>query len=679
MRRWGFLLLLVLAGCATPQAEYVRDDTKYGVTEGPFRGRWWNYYERGRSFLDGGFYTEAREDFALALKERDRDQRWARTYGLHFTPQYFPNREFGVSLYYLEDYSRAITSLEQSYSQQPSARAAYYLRLARQAVSEGDTASPILDITVPGPVVASRTVSLAITASDDNYVSTISVGGRGLDIGVPAPAVQIAAAASIAPGQNTLLIQAVDIAGNRSEQRIEIAGDFDGPAISFDDPVTLPGPIKGTISDPAGLQSLTIAGKEAEMAMVSADTSRFRIDLSQADLQPPLQFVAADALGNISRGEVPTNLVRVADIRSGVVLAGAPRTVRLSSGLVALFAGEQLVAVARGPEADEAPAIRFPNLENGQRYLMDEIVVDLAVSAKHGIRSLTLNEVPVEFLPGRAHQRVSRRIVLDKEGPTDLVAVLVDEEGTQHEANVTVERVLTEVEALSNRLNLAMLGNIWEGPNRAFEAEETFVSDELTRDLYEGGRFDLVTREKLPQVLTEQELAAALGGRNGVSPLRDIVPTDLMVVGMVRRDAASIEIILQAINPETSQLAGYVDVAGPAESKDDLRALVADLALRLTQEFPRVQGHVVGVQSDARIFADLAHADRIRPRMKCLVFRYGAPIVHPGTGQELGRPTEILAEGWFNDVADALSEVRLNAGQKGGIPAIEVQDFVITK
>ncbi|MCP4642187.1 MAG: hypothetical protein GY851_17215, partial [bacterium] len=52
------LTLLVLAGCATSpnRSQYVRNGVQYGVTEGTFRGRWWNFYERGRSFSDGRFW-----------------------------------------------------------------------------------------------------------------------------------------------------------------------------------------------------------------------------------------------------------------------------------------------------------------------------------------------------------------------------------------------------------------------------------------------------------------------------------------------------------------------------------------------------------------------------------------------------------------------------------------------
>lgn len=675
------VLLLLTAGCAFTPTAYHRDGVAYGVTEGPFRGRWWNYYERGRSFLDGGFYEEARQDLALALKERDQDQRWARTYGLHFTPQYFPNREFGVSLYYLNDFAAAVDALERSYAQQPSARAACYLRLAREAMSQGDTAAPVMELSLPDGLarVARRTIEIAVSAVDDSYISTITVDGRPVDWGTPAPQLQRTVSVAVQPGANLTTVQVTDVAGNVTESPIVFEGDFDGPVVSFSSPVSVPGTVEGVIADPAGIQGITIAGVEATLSAGTDGAAQFHVTLDREHLGTAPRFVATDGLGNMSQGALPVDTLRVAELPSGLMLASAPTLVHLGGNLTALYLGNQLAAVAKVSEPEQGLMVRFTNLEQGQRYLMDEIVVDLEISAEAGIKSLTLNGAPVAVLPDRTRQRVSSRVALPKEGPLEISAVLEDSTGERRETRVTVERALTAVESLANRLSLAVLGNIWEGPNRGVEAEETFVADELSRLLYEQGRFNLLTRQQLPQVLTEQELAAAIGSRNGASPLRELIPAELMLVGLVRRDAGTIEIILQAISPETSQLMGYADVAGIAETKDALRALVADLALRFTQEFPRVQGQIVDTRRGGTLYSDLAKADRIRPRMKCVVFRQGAPILDPATGTELGRPADVLAEGWFDDVTDSLSSVHIGTQTTPDSPAIEVLDFVITK
>ena len=90
---------VLLAGCASKEnANYQREGVQYGTTKGVFHGRWWNYYERGSSYLSGKYYAEAMSDLRQALAGRGADTWRARTYGLHFV-EYFPNRELGVAYF----------------------------------------------------------------------------------------------------------------------------------------------------------------------------------------------------------------------------------------------------------------------------------------------------------------------------------------------------------------------------------------------------------------------------------------------------------------------------------------------------------------------------------------------------------------------------------------------------
>src|SRR4030042_376856 len=135
--------------------ECVKDGVKYGVVKGNFREEWWNYQERGMSYLEGGCYEPALADLDHAIKLRrqvDRkegDQRRARTYGMHFA-DYFGHREKGIALFELGQVDQAIQELETSLSSAEAARAQYYLDKARKAKLEetqADTAAPTVEIT----------------------------------------------------------------------------------------------------------------------------------------------------------------------------------------------------------------------------------------------------------------------------------------------------------------------------------------------------------------------------------------------------------------------------------------------------------------------------------------------------------------------------------------------------
>ncbi len=104
---WGILVCCFTA-CSSIPERYLRyrNGVAYGKTEGNFRHRWWNYYERGLSYAEGEFYMEAVVDLHKALTYRDKDQRAARTYGHHLI-DYFPNRELGIIYYLSGKYSDA--------------------------------------------------------------------------------------------------------------------------------------------------------------------------------------------------------------------------------------------------------------------------------------------------------------------------------------------------------------------------------------------------------------------------------------------------------------------------------------------------------------------------------------------------------------------------------------------
>ncbi|HEX3135262.1 MAG TPA: hypothetical protein VHX44_16975, partial [Planctomycetota bacterium] len=135
------LASLLLNGCGAsrgPEPKVV-DGQTFGTTTVPFRGRWWQYYERGVSWSLGGFWAEAESDFREALKLRLTDNRRARTYGMHFV-QCFVHRELGAVLLEQNRLDEAENQLRISLVQEPSAKAEFLL--ARVATLRGVAAAP---------------------------------------------------------------------------------------------------------------------------------------------------------------------------------------------------------------------------------------------------------------------------------------------------------------------------------------------------------------------------------------------------------------------------------------------------------------------------------------------------------------------------------------------------------
>ena len=163
----------IFLGCASDsQRIYVKEGKQYGKVKGPFRHRWWNHYERGLSYADGEFYKEAEADLREALRQRDKDQRMARTYGMHFI-DYFPHRELGIVYYQLGDLGPAKEELDLSLRQFPSAKARFYLDRVRKALIE----QKALKISPPRLTLDFKTQ--VVWTRRDRQKSTPLYGGRG--------------------------------------------------------------------------------------------------------------------------------------------------------------------------------------------------------------------------------------------------------------------------------------------------------------------------------------------------------------------------------------------------------------------------------------------------------------------------------------------------------------------
>lgn len=177
------LVAALLASCGRREAApRVVDGVAYGTTRAPFRGRWWQHYERGVSWSLGGFWAEAEADFRACLRQRATDSRRARTYGMHFV-QCFAHRELGAVLLERGALEEAEREVRLSLAQEPSAKAEYLLERIL-ALRAGRPAPP----TPAAAVAPTITVDLLASAEAEAGAGAVAVTGAVAG-GVPLEAV----------------------------------------------------------------------------------------------------------------------------------------------------------------------------------------------------------------------------------------------------------------------------------------------------------------------------------------------------------------------------------------------------------------------------------------------------------------------------------------------------------
>ncbi len=659
----ALLLLAMASGCAGMQGDprYVVDGVQYGVTDGAFRGRWWNHFERGRSFLAGGFLEEAESDFRTARDGRTEDTRWARTYGLRFLENYFPNRELGVTLYYQEAYDDAIGYLETSYAQTPSARAAHYLERTREVIVEErglDREPPEIALVEPVPdqVVGETEVTLRGVARDDTYVRNIYIDGVRHPIDVTAPETSFERTVTLAPGSNPIVMAVEDIAGNVTEEEVTLYADLDGPSISFDAPVDIPGVVTGVAVDMSGVERVMVGDQPARLERVSDTMAEFRAVAPALEPGERMPYLAEDGLGNTTRGF----LTAAAD---GASLEARERIQLASRAMSFLPVVSGTAMIGRA-----GLSIQALNLVSGQVIQDQKYLLDFEIVAEAPIDTVRVNGVEIpDIIPGRSRQMKSRRLNLEEEGEHTVTLEVRDETGETARESITITRQLNEIERVA-RLDVCVLG--------------FSVESEVLPPLLQGAGFeDLVTdwmnsrlerrfilRERDPAlfetVLYEQEVSALLGNPREVLAAQELIPAEMLLVGRIYWVLDSLEIILEGISTELYGHGEIVTIAraeaaGAPETRDGLEHLVDELAYRFLQEVPRVQGHVVDVH-DNQVINTLGNALRVRPNQKAVIFKRGEPIPHPANPDiTIHGAHRTLAEALIRDVDEYSSQAEI--------------------
>ncbi|MBI2422890.1 MAG: hypothetical protein HYV27_08670 [Candidatus Hydrogenedentes bacterium] len=659
-------LVAGLTGCQTaPEtgAVYERDGVRYGVTEGRFRGRWWNYYERGRSFQGGGFFEEAEADFRTALLTRSQDSLWPRSYGMHFLPEYFPNRELGITLFLQGRVEEGKDALEKSLNQQFSARAEYYAGMARTAwlqETNADQKAPWITIKTAADAVSETRFTVEGQAFDDTFVAAIAINGVPVSVLRAAPEVAFRQEIALAPGKNVVELTVRDLLGKETRSEVVLANDVDGPAVSFDPVERATGLIAGVAYDPSGVQVFRVNGTEARLVRGGDTQVRFEFEPASAPGNAPLIFECEDRLGNITRGALSDSVVTGWLQHESVRIAAAGEGV--SMWLPALLSGPGATPVAAEPIG-----IALTNLEEGGKFYQDEIVVALKVEATASIREVSVLGEPVPVNPNRTTQVFTRRIALNA-GANTIEAAASDEAGNTARATRTVTREANALELPGRKLSVALVSNL----DQTGVASTRGVVDLINSNADFGSRFEVVARDTIDTLLNEQELASLVGDKERQLLTQKIIPAEAFFWVRTSLENGVLEIVVDGDSSERiRRIATHVDVAGPVEEQD---RLIADLVTRLQQEFVRAPGQVLR-PDPSRPVCTLSPTGGAENNRKCLVYRI---VTESLGGQEYTIP-EVIAEGFLADVTAATSVVEIVRASGEAVAPIERGHYVVLK
>jgi len=627
---------------ATPEAiktlDLARKKQPAVATQGVFRDTFWDFYERGVKYSEAGAWKAAIQDFRAARAKRDKEDRRARTYGVDFI-EYFPVRELGIALYHDGQFKAAVAELEKSLAAYPTAKAAYFYNLARAALlrqAAADPRPPRIKIDAPAEGLLTNALAMEVrgSAESKNQVALVEVNGEGEIIEAAAPSRPFTQVAALTPGANVIQVRAKDLIGQESLATVNVNVDREGPAVIMDNVTRVGGQIRleGTVADNIRLGALLVNGRAVTLGAGAEST--FSVDVPAT--ATAFQIEAADAVGNVTRVRIP-------------IPAGLRQTRRAPDDVVPAAWRKQLPLPSFLQRAGLTLEMEKPPAEVQQ----DSVSIAGVVGSGAGLKELKIN--------GQAHQipaaaatkpfAFSYGVPL-VEGSNTITVMASDQAGKTETRTFTVVRKVEEIAQVGSRLAVAVMPVNHKGQPTPHYAS---ALEAMTDALVNQKRFKVLSRDQLEAILREQKLSATqLVDPATAIRLGKLIAAEAVIAITVNETPKSVEAYAQLISTETSTVLASKDIFDPEKAPGSARAKMVELAAKIKQDYPLVEGAVVMV-SNKRVVVGIGAPKNVRTDMKVIVYQEGQPLIDPSTKEVLDRPIESLGEGLLKEVKEKIS------------------------
>lgn len=656
MNRYGFLLLMFpfLLLCSVRQLS--ADDS------GTFRGKWWNYYDRAIESAETRGWDSAVTDLAKAIAMRERDQRMARTYGMHFI-DYFPHRELGIAYLELGRIREAINELEESLRQEESAKAVFYLNRARKnylGQRPERVTPPVITVEAPlsGTAVKGLSVILRGRVSGDGFVSGLRINNEAYRIDLAKKELKFEQEIQLGDGENRIVITCSDLLGNDSRTEVLLNVDREAPGIMVSDikEELRAGEqfvrIRGIVHDDGGLRTVVVGDQKHQPGGEGA----FAFDVAIRRKSAGEQFVikAADMLGNENEA--------LLDLEKELLAFGRkPEPVLLAFNAPGILSFDKEPPVLKLKEAAELPTVYV------DRYYIEGEAFDNKV-----IEKVLINGTAVST--GKGKKVFFSKMVKLQEGQNRIKVEAVDGSGNRASQELLVRREIPTVMQTAARLSLTVMP-FDSRQKRSEYAELAF--DQLVGAFVDQKRFSVIERARLEAVLQEQKLTKAkLTDPEHSLRIGRLMAANAIVATSIKEDQKSIEVIARVINAETSEVMEVKDVFTEEKGLGVVRELMDGLAAKIAGSFPMAEGMVIK-KDGATLYTDMGNKAHIRKDAPIVVFRKGKEIKHPVTGKSLGFDTVKLGEGRIEDLQEDFSKAKIL--DRPSPQEIREKDLIVTK
>lgn len=174
----------------------------------------------------------------------------------------------------------------------------------------------------------------------------------------------------------------------------------------------------------------------------------------------------------------------------------------------------------------------------------------------------------------------------------------------------------------------------FEVHGKAFHTQDmgAIVSEWFITTLVKDGRFDVVERAMLQKILAEQKLGATgLIAEDSASRIGKILGVKIIITGSILHLTGNIEVNSRIINVENGSIIAAENIR--CDSEAELQTQIKRLTARIVKNFP-LTGYIVKRKNQS-VMIDLGLDSGIHAGMEFIVYKEGAVIKHPKTGEVL--------------------------------------------
>jgi len=651
--------LLWLYACAISHGPvFEKGGKKFGVVRGNFTYRWYDYYERALSYIDGGFYDEALLDLDVAIKKRPAEKRWANTYGMHFM-DYFPHRETGIIHYFLGNYDAAESELKLSRSQEPSAKARFYLDEVRKHImlrgkkDISDILKPRLTLKYPQKT-RDDPVTISGVAKDERYVSEIILFGEKIFMESSEQMISFEKNLPLMQGRHKIEVIARNLLGGEEKQTIFIHVDRSGPVIIINQFV--PGVvIQGYLYDESDIKSFIVNGKENNVSLYN--------DVFKVFLKPDMKditLLAVDTLGNKTRASISpetiTSKKRLKTVSRNLLLAQNFSDVADDSGL-------QLFSIS-----NERPEIILKGWPEKETVFKKNVDIEGQVKGKTRIKELTIQvKSKTRQYPAinklRDNHKTGRIVSFNQsvsleQGKNTIIVRAKDISGRESIKKIVIIRRIPEVLQLKHRYAIKMCpfdSKTWKkevgifqrlfsripilsGSSRFMKTENRALFQQLLLGSFiSNNRFQVMVQKELQSYLNEYNLERIMVTPSERKGLKN---PHALLLGNTFIDRNGIEITARLVSLKTFEEIVTKDVYVKFPNPSALRSMAEELSEKFHNALPLMNGKIDRI-TKKKIYA-IFESGKAEQGWPIILYRKEAPRYNAVTGTSLGSDTKII-------------------------------------